>query len=368
MWKGLDVEQKPEEESGIDKFVDQKTNNDQNNQRLNLLSKWKNDPKNSRSSFLFKNKKDVAELKQEITPQFSSEVQNIVNEVNNTEFDGNSKWREIWKNILFALQEKDRKGVFTWVVDLFKSLLWWSVTKTKKWWNSKWNNRQWKEDLFTTKDIDWLLQKIKSEHSLWKKNILARLISRRKDAECKSNILTEPEKTLDLLNHHTKSGRIKVGDVINFAWTTYNTAWKTKELALQWIIWSDRTHSAIITSLEPLNITHASQKWVKSEPLIDYLKEYKEITYSIIQWWWKPAVDYAVAQEWKKYDAKNAVKWTFWDESEQFCSELTIRALWKSWSLNIDPDKCEAKWEVFPHHLFSLTYPKYVNEYPIETS
>ena len=311
----------------------------------------------------------TTELKKEVLSDFSSEVWNIVTEIQNTKVDYEPEGRTLLKDFLKAVKEVNLKWIFDWVVGLFSTMLWKkSLVKTKQWRNPYWNEREWREDQFTQKDVDWLLALCKKESEIGKKNMYARLIARRKDAECKSNIFTEPEKTVDLLNHHVKSGRIKEGDVINFAWTTSKATGNMKEAAIQTITWSDRTHSAIITKTQPLEITHADSKWVHTMPLIQYLKNYKEITYSIVQWWWKPAVDYALTQVWKKYDIKNGMKRKFWDESEQFCSELTIRALWKSWLLSIDPVKCEANWEIYPRHLFDLSYPKYVNEYPVEFS
>ncbi len=373
MWESIwekssDEDQKPHA-SIIDKLVNQNANEGKNSPLSNLISKHEDNAKNDRWNFLSNNKKDVVELKNEVLPEFSSEVQNIVNEVQNTHLNNEPEGRTLLKKFLKAVKEVDLKGIFDWVVGLFSTMMWKkALTNTKQWWNPQWNDRNWREDKFTQNDIDGLVELCKKESEIWKKNMYARLIARRKDAECESTIFTEPEKTLDLLNHHAKSWRIKEGDVINFAWNATNALGNAKEAAIQTITWSDRTHSAIITKTQPLEITHASAKWVHTMPLIQYLKEYKEITYSIIQWWWKPAVDYALSQVWKKYDAKSGVKRNFWDESEQFCSELTIRALWKSWLLNIDPEKCEANWEIYPRHLFDLSYPKYVNEYPVEFS
>lgn len=312
----------------------------------------------------------TTELKKEVMPEFSSDVQHIVTEIQNTKIDDEPEGKSFMKNLLKAIKEVDLKWIFNWVVGLFSTMLWKkSLTKTKQWWNPQWNGRHWKEDNFTQKDIDGLVELCKKESNIWRKNMYARLIARRKDAECDSNIVSEPEKTLDLLNHHVKTGRIKEGDVINFAWTHTNAMGNLKEAAIQNITWSDWTHSSIITKVQPdLEITHSDAKWVRTMPLIQYLKKYKEITYSIVQWWWTPAVKYALDQEWKKYDAKNGVNRMFWDESEQFCSELTIRALWESWLLHIDPEKCEANWQIYPRHLFDLSYPKYVNEYPVEFS
>lgn len=309
----------------------------------------------------------TTELKQEVMPEFSSEVKSIVTEIQNTKIDYEPEWRSFWKKILIAFKEKNWGALFDGICGLFSTLLWWkSLTKTKKWWNSDWNNWKWKESQFSEKDIDGLVELCKKEPEIGKKNMYARLIARRKDAEFQWTMLSEPEKTIQLLQFHAENKWIQVGDVINFAGNSKNISWNSKEASIQTIVGSDRTHSAIITRINPLEITHASSKWVNTMHLIDYMNDYKDITYSIVQWWWQSSADYAESQVWKKYDAVNWVKEMFGDDSQQFCSELTIRALWDSWKLPKDLKTLEKHGEVFPHHLFSLSYPKYVNEFPIE--
>ncbi|MBP6256286.1 hypothetical protein KA405_00785 [Patescibacteria group bacterium] len=58
------------------------------------------------------NKKDVVELKNEVLPEFSSEVQNIVHEVQNTQFNNEPEGRSLLKRFLKAVKEVDLKGIF----------------------------------------------------------------------------------------------------------------------------------------------------------------------------------------------------------------------------------------------------------------
>lgn len=304
-------------------------------------------------------------LKKEVLPAFSPHVQEIVKEVEDMKFNYEPEWRTIAKTIAQAFKERNWSWVFGWISKLFTTLLWKnSLLKTKKNWNTslKMNSRN--KDKFLEKDMDWILSLCKKTPEVGKKNMYARVLAERKDAECEHYAQSEPHKTLDLLAFHAENWWIQIGDVINFAGESGNIAWNAKEAGIQTVVWSDWTHSAMITSLNPLEITHASSEWVNTIPLIDYLTKYKMITYSIIQWGGTQAANYAIKQKWKKYDAINWANEKFGDENEQFCSELTIRALWAAWQLPKDLKTLEEYWEVYPHNIFDLSYPKYVSEYP----
>gem|GEM_PF-5318880 len=54
----------------------------------------------------------------------------------------------------------------------------------------------------------------------------------------------------------------------------------------------------------------------------------------------------------------------FGDGESQFCSELALRAFAEANGLDINQLEQEGK--VFPAHLLSLSYPKYVGDFPRE--
>jgi len=261
-----------------------------------------------------------------------------------------------------ALQGKKRLEAITGFTDIIKTIFSSGPKKPSYRKNERndWSSRM---DQFTDRDIDVLFSKMRSTSlSPEKKMSYARLISRRWDAEYTLESTDEPAKTEEMLKFQVSKWRIAVGDMIIF-WGPEQW-WALKEFALKAHLKSEYTHAAVITSVDPLEITHATAEGVHVMPLMGYIAKRKLLSYAVIAGGGTAASSYAKKQEWKKYDLTNPMVSKFGDGESQFCSELALRAFAEANGLDINQLEQEGK--VFPAHLLSLSYPKYVGDFPRE--
>ncbi len=314
----------------------------------------------------------VAETKAEVTnlagqvEQLSPVVETITAEIDK---QPDSEKRDIFKMIgegveklTQAIRSKKRSEAITWFTDLVKNLFSWWPGKPP-YWKTDWNSWKWRESDFTTRDIEVLLAKLKSwSLSPEKKLSYARLISRRRDAECSLTATQEPEKTEEMLNFQAAQWRIKVWDLMIFGGP--EQWWALKELALQAHVKDEMTHAAVVTSVDPLQITHATKQWVHTMSLMSYIANHQKMSYAVITGGGTAAATYATQQVGKKYDLMNAVGNKFGDDQTQFCSELAIRAFAEANGKSVD--EREQEWKVFSADLLTLSYPTYVGDYPRE--
>lgn len=261
-----------------------------------------------------------------------------------------------------AIKGKNRSEAITGFTDIIKTIFS-SGPKKPSYRKSERNDWSLRMDQFTDHDIDVLFSKMRlSSLSPEKKMSYARLISRRWDAEHALQATDEPKQTQEMLEFQVSKWRIAVGDMMIFWWP--EQWWDLKEFFLRAHLKAEHTHAAVITSVEPLEITHATKDGVHTTPLMSYIAKHKLLSYAVIAGGGAVARSYAKQQEWKKYDLTNAMVNKFGDDESQFCSELALRAFAQANGLDIAQLEQEGK--VFPAHLLSLSYPKYVGDYPRE--
>lgn len=264
------------------------------------------------------------------------------------------------ESISKALKSKDWATAFS----SFTRLLWglFSTSAIKpSYWKSERDNRWGRLDTFSDHDIGVILNKLQHGNlSIEKKLAYARLISRRWDAEKVPTTFKEPQQTTEMLNYHVSKGRIKVGDIMTFGGP--EKKWALKEIVLQTVVKSQHTHAAVITNVNPLEITHATKDWVHTSPLMEYIGHHKVLSYTVIAGGGTVASEYAKARIGTPYDASNWLAKKRWDDTKMHCSELAMKAF--ATANNFDFASMEKSGKVFPEDIFTLSYPKYIADWP----
>lgn len=290
----------------------------------------------------------VTELTTDIDAQPQSEKKDILGAL--------TEWLKLIREAI-TWTPKDWSKAFDTVSNLFGSM-YTSGPKKPSYRKAAWDE---KAKQLTGDDVADLFHKIQNGGiSPEKKLVYARCIAQKRDTECVGKETEEPKKTEEILDFQATKWRIQVGDIMIFWWPEQGGA--AKELLLQAHLKSEYTHAAVVTSVDPLKITHATKEGVHELDLMSYIAKHTELSYAFLSWGGTVASTYAREQIGKPYDVKNGLKKELWDDQSLYCSELAIRSLCAA--NNLDPNTLSQQGKVFPEDILTLSYPKYVADYP----
>lgn len=298
-----------------------------------------------------------------VTPEIASILHEIDTQPEQKEESKLSLISQWIESISKAIKSKDRATAFS----SFTRLLWglFSTSAIKpSYWKAERDMRGGRLATFSEHDIWVLLNKLQHGNlTIEKKLAYARLISRRWDAECDAKSTKEPAYSTNMLNYHVSKGRIQVGDIMTFGGP--EKKWVLKEIVLQAVVKSKHTHAAVITNTNPLEITHATKEWVHTSLLMDYITHHKTLSYTVISGGGTVASEFAKSKIGTPYDANNGLAKKRGDDRKMHCSELAMKSY--AMANKLDLAHIENEGKVFPEDLFTLSYPKYVADWPRDT-